>query len=125
MRALATAEKDRMTEAVEESFNDTCSLQARASTSQDSFGDVLITYASALNVPCSFSTKPEYRNERGEIVTLDCDAVMRVSRGEIVAIFDKATFEGKTYEIDGVIVLRTAKLVSLKATAITEDDNPS
>lgn len=125
MNKISAGELARMVATVEEAFNDVCTIASMTGSSQDSYAGVSITRSAAVSVDCSFSTKPEYRHERGQVVTLDCDASMRVSLSQAVAVLDSVTFKDKTYEVDGVIVLRTAKVVALKVMAVNEDDDPS
>lgn len=113
MRSLSTAEVSRMTDTQEESFNDQVTLFSR-SGGQDSLGQVIDSFDSGNLVTCGILTQKEYRNYRGEIVTIDADAVLRFAAGQSVSVGDKVISDGVTYFVDGVQIGRNVKIIPLK-----------
>lgn len=95
MRSLTTAEVVRMTVTQGESFNDQVTLFTRAS-GQDSLGQAIDSFDSGALVTCGLMTQKEYRNYRGEIVTIDADAVLRVAMSQAVQVGYKVISDGVT-----------------------------
>lgn len=121
MTKLSTSEREEIIVAAEASFNDVCTLLAAGDRTQNSFGEVRDELAEPIEIDCGFSPKPEYRNERGQVVTLDCDAILRVSLTQAVAVMDVVLCRGKRFTVDGVVEGRTARIVALKAMETSEN----
>lgn len=113
MRKLTGGEVAGMTTTQEESFNDQVMLFSR-SGGQDSLGQVIDSFDSGNLVTCGILTQKEYRNYRGEIVTIDADAVLRFAMSQGVSIGDKVISDGVTYSVDGVQIGRNVKIASLQ-----------
>lgn len=113
MRKLTTAEVARMTTTQEESFNDQVTL-FHHTTGQDSLGELVDSFDTGNLIWGGLSTEKEYRNERGQIVTIDADAVLRVAASQSVAVKDKVIGRGVTYFVDGVQPGRHVQIVALK-----------
>lgn len=113
MRQLTTAEVARMVTTQGESFNDQVTLFAHTS-GQDSLGQLVDSFDTGNLVECGLTTKEEMRNYRGEIVTIDADAILRLAAGQAVAIKDKVIGRGVTYYVDGVQEGRHVQIVALK-----------
>jgi SPP1 family predicted phage head-tail adaptor len=116
MPKLSQAELDDMILATEDSFNDVCTIRADTGTSTNSYGEETDTYTEQARVACGFSYKPEYENERGQLITLDADAVLRVSLDQAIGERDQVIVRGLRWHVDGVIDGRTARIVALKKT---------
>jgi hypothetical protein len=114
MPKLSQSEKDEMIIAAEDSFNDTCTVHADTGTSTNSYAEETDTYTDRANISCGFSYTPEYQNERGQIITLDADAVLRVSLDEEIGERDQVTVRDVRWDVDGVIDGRTVRVVALK-----------
>lgn len=76
------------------SFNDLCDIYRRKSDSAsiDSLsGEILVLYDSSpsLAVECGFNPSAQSRNERGQIITIDADAVLRIAAGTDIEVKDK------------------------------------
>ena len=98
------------------SFNDLCDIYHFAITTDSLSGEVLGGYDStpSLNTACGFSAGPQQRNERGQIVTIDADAVLRVAQGTSIAVKDKVIARSVTYIVDGIIPGRNVTIGNLK-----------
>lgn len=112
MRKLATAEVARMTVTQGESFNDAVTLYA-FTVAQDSLGQMIDAFDSGNLVTCGLTTAKEYRNSRGEVVTIDADAVLRVAMSQAIHIGDKVVGRGVSYIVDGIQIGRNVQIVPL------------
>lgn len=117
MRTLTAAEVARMTTTQGESMNDAVTLYARTS-GQDSLGQLIDSFDTGNLVTCGLMTQKEYRNYRGEIVTIDADAVLRLAMSQAVSVGDKVISDGVTYSVDGVQLGRNVKIIPLKEVRI-------
>lgn len=113
MRSLTAEEVARMVTTQGESFNDQVTLYA-ATQGQDSLGQLIDSFDSGSLIDCGLLTQKEFRNERGQIVTIDADAVLRVAAGQSVSVGDKVIGNGITYGVDGVQPGRHVQIVALK-----------
>jgi hypothetical protein len=117
MRKISTGEQARMVATAVTSFNDLCDIYHRKSDSLsiDSLsGEILVLYDSSpvLASECGFSVGPQFRNERGQIVTIDADAVLRTAQS--IAVKDKVIARSATYFVDGVVTGRDVTIAALK-----------
>jgi len=101
MRHIATAELARMTATQLESMNEQVTLYAHAGA-QDSLGELIDSFDSGNLIAAGLLTQKEYRNYRGEIITIDADAILRVAATQAIAVKDKVIGRGVTYKVDGV-----------------------
>ena len=113
MRKLTTGEVSRMTATQEESFNDQVTRYAKTSGA-DSLGQMIDSFDSGNLIYAGLSTEKQYRNERGEIVTIESDAVLRVAASQTIAVGDKVMGRNVTFYVDGVQVGRNVKIASLQ-----------
>ena len=99
------------------SFNDLCDIYHWATSIDSLSGQVLdsgFDSNPSLAVECGFSAGPQQRNERGQIVTIDADAVLRVAQGTIIAVKDKIIARSVTYIVDGITPGRDVTIANLK-----------
>jgi hypothetical protein len=113
MRKLTTAEVARMTTAQGESFNDAVTLY-HFTVGQDSLGQLHDSFDTGNLVTCGILTQKEYRNERGQVITIDADAVLRFAMTQSVHIGDKVISDGVSYLVDGIQIGRNIQIVPLK-----------
>lgn len=113
MRKLTPAEVARMTGSQVESFNDQVTLYHYTS-GQDSLGEVNDSFDSGSLIDCGLLTSKQYRNERGQVITIDADAILRVAMSQDIHIGDKVIGRGTTYFVDGVQVGRNVQIVPLQ-----------
>jgi len=113
MRKLTTGEVARMTTTQEESFNDQVTLFSHTS-GQDSLGQVIDSFDSGNLIYAGLSTEKQYRNERGEIVTIESDAVLRVAASQSLAVGNRVIGRSVTYSVDGVQIGRNVKIAALQ-----------
>lgn len=113
MRSIEADELARMTATQGESFNDVVTLYTHTS-GQDSLGQSIDSFDSGNLITCGILTQKEYRNYRGEVVTIDADAVLRFAMSQAVSIGDKVISDGVTYSVDGVQLGRNVKIIPLK-----------
>lgn len=119
MRKISTGEQSRMVAVAVSSFNDFCDIYRRLndSASIDSLsGQILELYDSSpsLAVECGFNPSAQSRNERGQIITIDADAVLRVAAGTDIEVKDKIIARSVSYIVDGVTPGRDVTIVALK-----------
>ena len=120
MDLISSSELADMIAAAEASLNDLCTLLAKTGSTTDEYSQVIDTYTTYEEVPCGFLTKEEFQNERGQIVTLDADALLRVSLDQAVSARDVVICRDMRFDVDGVVDGRTVRIVSLKQTATEE-----
>jgi len=113
MRKLTTGETARMTGTQEESFNDQVTRYAKTSGA-DSLGQLLDSFDTGNLIYAGLSTEKQYRNERGQIVTIDSDAVLRVAASQTIAVGDKIIGRNVTFYVDGVQIGRNVKIAALQ-----------
>lgn len=113
MRKLASSEVARMTSEQESSFNDQVTLYVKTSA-QDSLGQLVDSFDTGNLIYAGLSTEKQYRNERGEIVTIESDAVLRVAAGQSIAVGDKVIGRNVTFTVDGVQIGRNVKIAALQ-----------
>lgn len=96
-------------------MNDLCDIY-HVTRYQDSLtGQLMDSFDSGtFNVACGLAIGNEYRNERGQIVTIDADAVLRLASGESLSIGDRVVARGKTYATDGVSLGHNIQVVKLQ-----------
>lgn len=113
MRKLTAAEVARMTTSQVESFNDVVTLY-HFTSGQDSFGQLNDSFDSGSLIDCGILTSKEYRNYRGEVVTIDADAILRVAMSQSIHVGDKVISDGKTFFVDGIQIGRNVQIIPLK-----------
>lgn len=113
MRKLTTPEVARMTTTQGESFNDQVTLY-HYTYGQDSLGEVNDSFDSGSLIDCGLLTAKQYRNERGEMITIEADAILRVAMGQSIHIGDKVVGRGVSYIVDGVQPGRNVQIVPLQ-----------
>jgi hypothetical protein len=114
MRKISAGEQARMVSTATSSFNDLCDIYHSATLIDSLSGEVLEAYDSSptLASECGFYPGPEMRNERGQIVTIDADAVLRTAQS--IKVKDKVIARSVTYIVDGVTPGRNVTICALK-----------
>jgi transcription elongation factor len=105
------------------SFNDLCDIYRRKSDSAsiDSLsGEILVLYDSSpsMSTECGLSVGPQQRNERGQIITIDADAILRVAAGTDIEVKDKVVARTVSYIVDGVTFGRDVTICKLQEVKI-------
>lgn len=115
MRRITTPELARMINSQFESMNDLCDIY-RATHYQDSLtGQLMDSFDSGtFNVNCGLAVGNEYRNERGQVITIDADAILRLAASQGISVGDKVIARGKTYAADGVSLGHDIQIVKLQ-----------
>jgi len=117
VRTITASELARMTTTQGESMNDQVTLY-HFTVGSDSLGQLVDSFDSGTLVTCGLLTQKEYRNYRGEIVTIDADAVLRLAMSQNVHIGDKVISDGVTYSVDGVQIGSHVQIIPLKEVRI-------
>ena len=117
MSLLSASELAEMIATAEASFNDLCTILSDTGTTTDEYGQTTDTYTTYEEIPCGFLTKEEFQSERGQAVTLDADAILRVSLDQAVTERDVVICRDTRFNVDGVVDGRTVRIVSLKKTS--------
>lgn len=122
MSGLTATELEAMAETVEENFTDTATIHAFISATQTGLGELQNTYNDVIGVTCSISypSRYQWQNERGEILTRDVDAILKVGKLVDLEEKDEVTVRGKRYKVDGVIDGRSVIVATLKAVEAAE-----
>lgn len=104
-----------MTATAVTSLNDRCDLYHFVGAVDSDTGEILVTYDSApsIGIACGFVEPLEGMNERGELISIEADALLRLPATQTVAVKDKVIARAKTYQVDGVSPGRNVTLVKL------------
>lgn len=114
MTQLTVLEKTVHKAVAELSFEDTCNILVWSGSS-DAYTDEIDTYPTTISgVPCGFKYGKSLESERGQVVVLEADAILRVSLDQDVSIKDKIEVRNKTYSVDGITDGITCKVINLK-----------
>jgi hypothetical protein len=120
MSQLTVLEKETHKAVAELSFEDTCNILVWSGYS-DGYTDELDRYPVIISgIPCGFSYAKAWKSERGQVVILDADVILRVSLTQDLSIKDKVEVRGKTYHVDGIQEGITVKVVYLKEIGTNE-----
>ena len=116
MRKITTGEQARMVAEAVTSFNDLCDIYHATSLIDSLSGEVLVGYDSnpLLSTACGFNPSNQSRNERGQIITIDADAVLRVAAGTDIEVKDKVIARTVSFVVDGVTNGRNVTIAALK-----------
>lgn len=115
MRSIGSDELARMTAAAVSSFNDACDLYHFVGATDSDTGEILDAFDSnpSLAIACGFVEESEVTNERGEVITIDAGATLRIPSTQTVAVKDKVIARGRTYRVDGITPGRNVQIVRL------------
>jgi hypothetical protein len=114
MRHISAGEQARMVATAVSSFNDLCDIYHWVSSVDSLSGEILNGYDSnpTMASECGFNPGPQFRNERGQIITIDADAVLRTAAS--IKVKDKVIARTVTYIVDGVTPGRDVTIAALK-----------
>jgi len=119
MRLISASEKLRMTQTATESFNDLCDIHSPTIT-QDSLGEQSKTWSTVSNVACGFAPNTPRKSYRGEIATLDCDAVLRLATSTSFDVNKEVTCKGNRYKVQGLQTGKTCAVATLKRVDVND-----
>lgn len=120
MSHLTSAEKAVHKAIAEDSFEDTCNIMVWSGYS-DSYTDELDSYPTTLSgVSCGFDYSKSMKDERGQIVVLEDEATLRLSKDQDISIKDKVVARGKTFTVDGINEGITVQVINLKELEVNE-----
>ena len=111
-----------MIETAESSFNDLCDIHTPTIT-YNSFGEPKKEFATTSDVECGFNPSNAEQTNRGQLITLDCDAILRLALTQSISAKDEITCRGVRYKIDGITIGNTVKRITLKRTDGNEQAN--
>lgn len=98
----------------EDSFEDTCNILVWSGGS-DSYTDELDYWPTTISgVPCGFEYKKAFESERGQVVILQEEAILRLSLDQDITVKDKVDVRGKEFHVDGINEGITCLVVDLK-----------
>lgn len=112
MRKFTVVEKTRMSSIAESTFNDSCDIHTYSG--QYSNGEIQNSFTTTSGINCGFDYKPQFRNEKGQLVILESDAVLRLDSDQSIQVKDEVTVRDTRFIVDGVNIGRTCKVISLK-----------
>lgn len=114
MAHLTDVEKTIHILIAEDSFEDVCNILVWSGYS-DSYTDELDSYPVTISgVPCGFSYSKAFESERGEIVILEDEGILRLSLTQDISIKDKVEIRNRVWNVDGINEGITVKVVNLK-----------
>lgn len=119
MRKLSTTEISRMRDIALDSFNHICSIHVPVIT-QDSYGEQVKTWTDTNNVECGFNPTNAVTTYRGQVVTLDADAILRLPLTQSLDDKSEVTVNTVRYRVEGINIGSTVKLITLKRTVADE-----
>ena len=122
MRKLTTGEVNRMIGSQDESLNDTCAEYSVAFTTDSDTGEQIAGYtqlrdyndSTSTSIPCGFVETNAFRNERGQLITIDADAILRLHYKQPVGVGYKVVTHDKNFIVDGVTTGRHVMIAALK-----------
>lgn len=114
MSHLSPVEKAVHKLIAESSFEDTCNILVWSGGS-DSYTDELDTWPTTISgVSCGFSYRKAFQSERGQVIILEDEGILRLSLDQDLSIKDKVEVRNKTFSVDGINEGSTVKVVNLK-----------
>lgn len=113
MRKISTTEKNKMTSTQVESLNDTCVIHTPTFT-QNSLGEQSASWANSSSIDCGFNPSNAVKNYRGEIISLDCDAVLRLPIAQTISANHEVTARGNRYKVNGITQGNSVNIITLK-----------
>lgn len=113
MRQLNTYDTSRMKAVAAETFNDTCSIHTPTITTI-SLGKQSKTWSSVDNVSCGFNPSNATKTYRGEVISFDWDAVMRLPISTSIDSKKEITCRGNRYRVHGITEGITVNIITLK-----------
>ena len=114
MRLISTGEQSRMVVVAQSSFNDLCDIYHSVTSTDSLSGEIITGYDSSPSIAsaCGFNGNPEALNYRGEIVTIDADAILRTAAN--IKVDDKVVTHNKNFIVQGVTTGRDVTICKLK-----------
>lgn len=113
MAHLTEAEKAIHRLIAEDSFEDTCSIHTWSGYI-DSFGDEQSSFTTVSGIACGIKYGKALESERGEIVVLEDEGILRLSLDTTLTEKDEITTRGIRWKIDGINTGVTVLNVNLK-----------
>jgi hypothetical protein len=98
----------------EDSFEDTCNILVWSGYS-DSYTDEVDSWPTTISgVSCGFEYKKAFESERGQLVILEDEGILRLSLTQDITLKDKVEARNKTFSVDGINEGITCLVVNLK-----------
>lgn len=114
MSQITALEKTVHKQVAELSFEDTCNILVWSGYS-DGYSDGLDSYPTTISgVACGFAYGKSLEAERGQIVILESEAILRLSLDQELSIKDKIEVRNKTFSVDGITEGYSCKVINLK-----------
>lgn len=119
MRKLSTTEKTKMTSTQVESLNDLCVIHTPTFT-QNTLGEQSASWANSSSISCGFNPSNAVKNYRGEIISLDCDAVLRLALTQTISVNNEVTARSIRYKVNGITQGNGVFIVTLKRSDVNK-----
>ncbi len=111
---LLSSQIEMMKATAQSTFTDTCSIHTSTAGTPNSLGEVTETFSTVNNVACGFNETNTFKNWRGETVTYDADAILRLPLTTSVNSKTEFTVRGKRYKTDGITIGKLTNIIKLK-----------
>ena len=111
---LLSSQIEMMKRTAQLTFTDICTIHTLTTNTSSSLGEETKTFTDTANVPCGFVETSTTKNFRGEVVSFDCDAIVRLSLTRDIDLSDEITCRNSRYKISGINQGRTVNIVKLK-----------
>jgi hypothetical protein len=116
LRTINSYQLDRIENVANQSMSDLCDIHIANLPTSDSFGQSKKAFTTTSNVPCGFNPSNSERTNRGQLITEDCDAIMRLPLTQSLTSKDEVTCRDIRYKVHGITIGNTVKRVTLKRT---------
>jgi hypothetical protein len=114
MTHLTDEEKTLHRQIAEDSFEDLCNILVWSGYS-DSYSDGLDSWPTTISgVQCGFSYAKAFESERGQLVILEDEGILRLSLDQSISTKDKVEVRDRLFTVDGINEGITCLIVNLK-----------
>jgi hypothetical protein len=103
----------RLKSIAESSFTDSCVIYTPTVTAL-SLGKQTKTWATSSNVACGFNPSNAMKTYRGEVITFDCDALLRLPLTTAMDTTKEVSCRGQRYRVSGITQGKTVNIIQLK-----------
>jgi hypothetical protein len=113
MRQINSYELARQKTIALQSFNDLCDIHVPNQIGRDSFGQNKKTFTTTANVSCGFNPSNTEKTSRGQLITEDCDAILRLPLEIVFHPKYEVTVSGVRFKVKGITLGKTVKRIKL------------
>jgi hypothetical protein len=112
MRTLNSYQVDRIERVAVQSMSDLCDIHV-PTVAQDTFGQNKKTFITIAGYPCGFNPSNVEKTSRGQLITEDCDAILRLPLPTAFSSKYEVSVSGIRYKVKGITLGKTVKRITL------------